>query len=428
MEHLAESEMSERSRMLKRMFLKMQKQIGIPEMNREILSRLSVNVAGLDDYDSKTFKRMTIGDLFAIHYKQDPYYMTFIFHADSRILTIESNFDDDEVIRKFYSLGERSTDDSGFTYMPVFEECDDRVEKLIRNAIYKRNVPTLPLVIVTLDHWVLPIDPGSMAEKLFGLAHVIVTPEPYILKLSSVGLKDTGILSVILPADSNIYRYDVSDFNDENELIDAIVRLISMQRSTMPTSWSEMLEIKIENVPAVEEKTDDHEELIEKTISEVDELKQKCAEYDKMIKKQNAKLDYYMQMRDTENGLLSRGNEKDYYEDEVREIIIRTLKEAIPYKKNRVKDILTDIVEHNPIEGYGDELREEIRAIFKADPGLGERSRMKLGKLGCEITSDGKHHKLLWHGDPRYHITVSKSPSLQRAGVDEAVTMLQQIM
>lgn len=413
--------------MLKRMFLKMTKEMGIPEMNREILSRLSVNLYGTDDYDSRNLKRMTIGDLFAIHYKQDPYYMTFIFHADTRILTIESNFDTDDVLKKFYSLGDLTTDDSGFTYKPVFEECDDRVEKLIRNAICKKNVPTLPLVIVTLDHWVLPIDPGLMAERLFGLAHVIVTPEPYIRKLSSVGLKDTGILSVILPADSNIYRYDVSDFGDENQLIDAIVRLLSIQRNTVFTSWSEVLEVKIENVPTVETIPTDHEELIEKTFSEVDELKQKCADYDKQIKKLNAKLDYYKQMRDDE-GLLKRGNENDYYEDEVREIIIKTLKEAIPNKKNRVKDILTDIVEHNPIEGYGEELRDEIRAIFKADPGLGERSRMKLGKLGCEITSDGKHHKLLWHGDPRYHITVSKSPSLQRAGVDEAVTMLQQIM
>ena len=42
--------------------------------------------------------------------------------------------------------------------------------------------------------------------------------------------------------------------------------------------------------------------------------------------------------------------------------------------------------------------------------------RQELLNLGFEITEIGKHYKLTYHGDPRYMVTIPKTPSDNRSG------------
>ena len=42
--------------------------------------------------------------------------------------------------------------------------------------------------------------------------------------------------------------------------------------------------------------------------------------------------------------------------------------------------------------------------------------RQDIERLGFEISDDGKHYKLRYHGDGRYTVTIAKTPSDGRSG------------
>ena len=127
--------------------------------------------------------------------------------------------------------------------------------------------------------------------------------------------------------------------------------------------------------------------------------------------------------------LIVRGKEEDYYPDEAKEIVIRILNEAIPRTNHRVQDILKDIVVSNPTENNGEKLREEIKSIFKKDIEVNERMKNALTKLGCEVTqSGGRHYKITWKSDPRYMTIISATPSKHRTVMEEALTLISDIL
>ena len=53
--------------------------------------------------------------------------------------------------------------------------------------------------------------------------------------------------------------------------------------------------------------------------------------------------------------------------------------------------------------------------------------RQELLNLGFEITEEGKHYKLTYRDDPRYIVTIGKTPSDNRSGNNNAA-LISKIM
>ena len=116
--------------------------------------------------------------------------------------------------------------------------------------------------------------------------------------------------------------------------------------------------------------------------------------------------------------VLFMGEEIDFYQGEVKDLILSTLEkalESIPDKTRRA-DVVKDMIENNGYQKTSEQRAEEIKRLLKNYDGMSSKTRQALKDLGFEITEDGKHYKITYHGDERYQMAYSKTPSDVRIG------------
>jgi hypothetical protein len=54
--------------------------------------------------------------------------------------------------------------------------------------------------------------------------------------------------------------------------------------------------------------------------------------------------------------------------------------------------------------------------------------RQELQSMGFEITEAGKHYKITLRGDPRYMVTIWKTPSDNRSGANNAALISKKML
>lgn len=120
--------------------------------------------------------------------------------------------------------------------------------------------------------------------------------------------------------------------------------------------------------------------------------------------------------------VLFLGDEEDFYQGEIRDMILSALEEALSAteKGTRKADVLEDILDTNLCYHLAEERKQRIKAIFKGYKNLTGAIRQELQSLGFEITEAGKHYKITYRGDQRYMVTVGKTPSDNRSGNNNA--------
>ena len=65
--------------------------------------------------------------------------------------------------------------------------------------------------------------------------------------------------------------------------------------------------------------------------------------------------------------------------------------------------------------------------MFKGYKNVSSAMKQELMDLGMTISDDGKHYKLTYRDDPRYMVTIGKTPSDNRAGNNNAA-LINKIM
>ncbi len=116
--------------------------------------------------------------------------------------------------------------------------------------------------------------------------------------------------------------------------------------------------------------------------------------------------------------LLTRGEEDDFYAGEVKDLVLLTLSEAvntIPAGARR-RDVVVDIINSNDYRHLTEENAASIKRLLKTYSGMSSKVRQELESRGFVITEDGKHYKVTYNGDPRYTMTMSKTPSDVKTG------------
>lgn len=116
--------------------------------------------------------------------------------------------------------------------------------------------------------------------------------------------------------------------------------------------------------------------------------------------------------------LLYMGDEYEFYQGEIKDLVLTTLAEAVKgiSSRSRRADVVRDIIRNNDFQKISIEKAEELKRILKNYDGMSSKTRQALKDLGFEITEDGKHYKVTYYGDGRYQTTYSKTPSDGRTG------------
>ncbi len=123
--------------------------------------------------------------------------------------------------------------------------------------------------------------------------------------------------------------------------------------------------------------------------------------------------------------LLYMGNEDEFYAGEIKDLILSTLTDSIPNitLHSRRMDVVTDIIENNNYQKVSEKRTDTVKKLLKNYTGMSGRLRQELMDLGFEITEDGKHYKLTYFKDGRYGLTLAKTPSDHRAGMNNSCTI-----
>lgn len=316
---------------------------------------------------------------------------------------------------------------------PIFLQAGD--EAVAAQLILGDGRNNLPLIYISAGFdGKYVINEEKMARWLAGMAHVIVEPDYGFSK----NLKDIcdfrnvygGTVGVYWPDSAERKKYFLTDdIKSPAELQQIIIRDVrNALTNRRPKSYCTWLNLKdvIARQKYERLKVDGSTEIgkyIEVFDAEIQSKHKKLEEAEREIDRLNAELRQYSLSTPGEGGgVLSAGDEHEFYPDEVKsfvlEILMNAQKQAL--EDSRRSHILSDLVKHNKAAETRSRHREEIKAIFSASGDIDSKSRSSLVALGFSVSEDGKHHKIVFRGDGRYTFSVSKTSSDHRAGKNTA--------
>lgn len=181
--------------------------------------------------------------------------------------------------------------------------------------------------------------------------------------------------------------------------------------------------------------SEEAQELIETTDAEIADFKQQIISLTHDVDRlqaENAGLRMKLQRMDAEP-ILFTGSESDFFPGEIKDIVLSILADALDscggdQATSRRADVLQDILNANQYEELLDKKAEELKNKLKGYKTLTGALRNYLEDLGFTITEDGKHYRLTYYGDARYHTTIAKSASDHREGQNIAAVIKREML
>mgnify|MGYP001623924670 FL=1 len=326
--------------------------------------------------------------------------------------------------------------------MPVDQDahCLDSYKGDIDDIVFGRASLALPIVFVSKKpEGDFPVDLSALAFKLQGVAHVIyegnaVELGTYASQLDCEGKNGTAI--IIYP-NKNMKRkvINLSGVNNENpdqvmtRITNAVYEFSNQVMRLDIDTWEGIQNEKLHfqngmllsDRKILEEENAELYEVFEEQLSKTEEINQELNREIQRLTIENQALRMRLASRDKQP-LIYMGEEADFYEGEIREIILEILED---YSRNVQKDtrrdhIVMDLLENNNFEHIPAKRREQIKVALKGYKSLGGSLRRLLESMGFVITDDGKHYKWTYFGDHRYSATMAKTSSDNRAGMNMA--------
>lgn len=128
--------------------------------------------------------------------------------------------------------------------------------------------------------------------------------------------------------------------------------------------------------------------------------------------------------------LLYLGDEDEFYQGEIKEMILDTIAEKLKNVRNKTRrfDVLNDVLQNNDYQKVYAQREKEIKNMFQDYKTMSNAMRQQLQNYGFEITEEGKHYRLIYYGDGRYKTTIAKTGSDWREGKNIASTILKSMM
>ena len=331
---------------------------------------------------------------------------------------------------------------------PVF--VTDKEEGLLADVFTEKSDYRLPVVYVskTADGRD-PLSISWLASRLKGAAHVLVEKSPEearrLRELCGGTREMFGAVRIYYPSASvrrKKYLFRTATGNEETRLEKVIRNVIHYwvsQRIEPLYTWqgvlremlNEQLSSQITKRMEAEAARQKAENEIDQVYDEFDEDLQALQEKVAELTKANEALQYENQglrakLAEVDAApLLFMGEEEDFYQGEIRDIVLGAIDDASGTMESATRraDVLEDILENNPYRHLSDERKQRVKSLFKGYKTVSGTMKQELADMGFELTEAGKHYKLTYRGDPRYLVTVGKTPSDNRSGSNTAAAI-----
>ena len=327
--------------------------------------------------------------------------------------------------------------------------------EMCKRAFTEDNGYRLPVVFVSRTaEDKFPLSITWLASRLKGAAHVLVEESAEscaeIRKFFKMGNEPFGAVRIYYPLGTvrhKKFRFRSATGNEDVRLEKVIRHVIQYgiaQRVDRFCTWNgvngAVLNNQLDHQIAVRKNAEteklraeaEKDEVYETFSEDLQALQERVAE----LMKANEALRYENQGLRAKYAssdavpMLYFGDEEEFYEGEIRDMVLGALDEALAAteKATRKGDILEDVLENNVYQHLSDERKQKVKALFKGYKSLTGAMRQELMALGFEITEAGKHYKLTYGGDARYMVTMAKTPSDNRSGINNAALISKKML
>ena len=327
--------------------------------------------------------------------------------------------------------------------------------EMCKRAFTEDNGYRLPVVFVSRTaEDKFPLSITWLASRLKGAAHVLVEESAEscaeIRKFFKMGNEPFGAVRIYYPLGTvrhKKFRFRSATGNEDVRLEKVIRHVIQYgiaQRVDRFCTWNgvngAVLNNQLDHQIAVRKNAEteklraeaEKDEVYETFSEDLQALQERVTE----LMKANEALQYENQGLRAKYAssdavpLLYFGDEEEFYEGEIRDMVLGVLDEALAAteKATRKGNILEDVLENNVYQHLSDERKQKVKALFKGYKSLTGAMRQELMALGFEITEAGKHYKLTYGGDARYMVTIAKTPSDNRSGINNAALISKKML
>ena len=129
-----------------------------------------------------------------------------------------------------------------------------------------------------------------------------------------------------------------------------------------------------------------------------------------ILENQNEELGSYIKQQGY-YPLILKGNEKEFYKGEQRDLLLYLLKEELKNNHNqKQQQLIHTILEQNPSVGNRNKYLTDIFNLL-VNEGLSKKSIDTLSRYGIILSHTGKHPTTTFFNDSRYTMTFSSTPS-----------------
>ena len=287
------------------------------------------------------------------------------------------------------------------------------------------------------------IDTSWLASKLKGAAHVLVEAEKAADR-DEFGSVTIFYPSEILPKKRIVYRSAKGNLNARLErvvklviqywnaqTIDLLYTWQGVNNAVLSDSFNRQM-VRYQETEKARQQAEEEKDLVYEAFDE--DLRKMQQRIDELTKANEALMLENSFLRAKLNvtdamPILYQGEEEDFYPDEIKDMILGALDEVRTNSEatTRRADILDDILHSNEYQHLSEQRKQRVKAMFKGYKNVSSAMKQELMDLGMTISDDGKHYKLTYRDDPRYMVTIGKTPSDNRAGNNNAA-LINKIM
>ncbi len=307
---------------------------------------------------------------------------------------------------------------------------------------YCNSMPVIYLSVQNDDHCTL--NPNEIAKKLSGLAHVFVEENKEISwqlkELSNDNNAHNGYVGIYFPQSEYVQRFSIDFYDgDERKMKEDIElcvwKALSNRQEASLYNWNQIITLQTrQKMMHWKNISEGDKEELKRYVQTFDAENERLKEEKEELLKENRKLIYQIdnlkeQLKDSKQGksFYNKGKEKELYFSEMNDLLFSILNQVKnKYEKNsRAYILICDLIEANPSIGECKKIVEAIKRILKKGSNLTSTDKSELKEVGFNIIEDGAHYKLLFHNDPRYMFTVSRTPSDHREGKNLASDIIK---
>ena len=302
----------------------------------------------------------------------------------------------------------------------------------------------LPVVYVTkTSNGQDAIDTSWLASKLKGAAHVLVETE------KPADIDEFGAVTIFYPSEilskkRIVYRSANGNLNARLErVVKLVIQYWNAQTIDLLYTWQGVTNavlsdsfnrqmVRYQETEKARQQAEEEKDLVYEAFDE--DLRKMQQRIDELTKANEALMLENSFLRAKLNvtdamPIVYQGEEEDFYPDEIKDMILGALDEVRTNSEatTRRADILDDILHSNEYQHLSEQRKQRVKAMFKGYKNVSSAMKQELMDLGMTISDDGKHYKLTYRDDPRYMVTIGKTPSDNRAGNNNAA-LINKIM